>query len=95
MLSLKKLSPTRLIKNEFYKQVQEAEDRGATPDEMRELLGRGRAKKGIFEGNLVDGELEIGQIVSYLKTLPAAGDVVRTVIEEFNNSAQSLSKLSF
>src|SRR5690606_30729497 len=54
LLSLKKVSPTRLIKNEFYLQVQEMEDRGATADELRELLGRGRSKKGIFEGDLTD-----------------------------------------
>lgn len=95
ILSLKKLSPTRLIKNEFYNQVQAAEDRGASAEEMRELLGRGRSKKGIFEGNLIEGELEIGQIASYIKSLPTAGDVVKSVIEEFNTGAGSLSGLSF
>ncbi|MDL2214837.1 nitronate monooxygenase [Dysgonomonas sp. OttesenSCG-928-M03] len=95
ILSLKKLSPTRLIKNEFYTQVQTAEDKGASVEEMRELLGRGRSKKGIFEGNLVEGELEIGQIASHIKTLPSAEEVVKSVIEEFNNSAKSLSGLSF
>jgi enoyl-[acyl-carrier protein] reductase II len=84
MLSLKKLSPTRLVKNEFYNSVQTAEDRGASADEMRELLGRGRSKKGIFEGNLVDGELEIGQISSLIDDLPSAGDVVKDVIAEYN-----------
>ncbi len=95
VLSLKKLSPTRLVKNEFYTQVQTAEDRGASVEEIRELLGRGRSKKGIFEGNLVEGELEIGQIASHIKTLPSAGEIVKSVIEEFNNSAKSLSGLSF
>ncbi len=84
MLSLKKLSPTRLVKNEFYNSVQTAEDSGASADEMRELLGRGRSKKGIFEGNLVDGELEIGQISSLIDDLPSAGDVVKDVIAEYN-----------
>src|SRR5690554_8197537 len=59
-VSLKKVTPVRLIKNEFYQQVKELEDKGSTAEELRELLGRGRSKKGIFEGDLKDGELEIG-----------------------------------
>ncbi|WP_029903106.1 nitronate monooxygenase family protein [Prevotella sp. 10(H)] len=84
ILSLKKLSPTRLIKNEFYNNVQEAEDRGASVEEMRELLGRGRSKKGIFEGNLVEGELEIGQVSSLIDSIPTAEEVVNSVITEYN-----------
>ena len=95
VLSLKKLSPTRLIKNEFYKQVQEAEDRGASPKEMEELLGRGRSKKGIFEGNMIEGELEIGQIVSLLTSAPPVAEVMSNIISEFNDSAKKLSNLSF
>lgn len=95
ILSLKKLSPTRLIKNEFYNQVQQAEDRGSSVEEMRELLGRGRSKKGIFEGDLKDGELEIGQIASIIKNIPSAINVVDSVINEFNTRAKSLSELSF
>lgn len=95
LLSLKKVGPTRLIKNEFYKQVQEAEDRGASPEEIKTLLGKGRAKKGIFEGDLVEGELEIGQIASLIKDLPLAGDVVKSIITEFNTSAKALSGISF
>lgn len=94
-LSLKKVSPTRLIKNEFYKQVQEAEDRGASAEEMRALLGRGRSKKGIFEGDLVEGELEIGQIASLIKDLPSAENVVKSIITEFNTSAKALSGIFF
>lgn len=95
VLSLKKLSPTRLIKNEFYEKVQEAEDRGASVEEMRELLGRGRSKKGIFEGNLVDGELEIGQIASLIRDLPSVNEVVQSVIQEFNAGAKTLSAIAF
>lgn len=95
VLSLKKLSPTRLIKNEFYAQVQSAEDRGASVEEMRELLGRGRSKKGIFEGNLVEGELEIGQIASHLEDLPSVDDVIKTIINEFNTKVKGLSSVSF
>lgn len=61
MLALKKLSPTRLIRNDFFRAVEEAENRGATAEELQQLLGRGRSKRGIFEGDLTDGELEIGQ----------------------------------
>lgn len=84
VLSLKKLSPTRLIKNDFYNTVQAAEDRGATAEEMREILGRGRSKKGIFEGNLSEGELEIGQVSSLIDDLPTAEEVVHSVIAEYN-----------
>src|ERR1035438_2392714 len=62
ILSLKKLTPVRMIKNNFFKKVEEAETRCATAEELKELLGRGRAKKGMFDGNLEEGELEIGQI---------------------------------
>lgn len=90
ILSLKKLSPTRLIKNDFYNTVQEAEDRGATVEEMRGILGRGRAKKGIFEGDLSEGELEIGQVSSLIEDLPTAADVVNSVIEEYNAKVENM-----
>lgn len=94
ILSLKKLSPTRLIKNEFYQKVVEAEDRAASVEEMRGLLGRGRSKKGIFEGDLVEGELEIGQVASLIKDLPSAEDVVKSVVSEFNSRIEDLSRFS-
>lgn len=94
LLSLKKLSPTRLIKNEFYNQVQEAEDRGASVEEMRELLGRGRAKKGIFEGNLVDGELEIGQVASLITSVDSVEDVVKGIVAEFNEGITKMEGFS-
>lgn len=95
MLSLKKISPTRLIKNEFYNQVQELEDRGATAEELRELLGRGRAKKGIFEGNLVEGELEIGQIASSFDTIPTVQEVIDGIISEYNQLIKDFSSRLF
>jgi len=95
MLSLKKVSPTRLIKNDFYKQIQEAEDRGASADEVRMLLGRGRSKKGIFEGDLVDGELEIGQVASLIEDIPSVAEVMDSMITEFNNGTLRLKNLSF
>lgn len=70
MLALKKIGPTRLIRNDFYTAVETAENRGASAEELKELLGRGRSKRGIFEGNLADGELEIGQIASLIRDLP-------------------------
>lgn len=90
ILSLKKVSPTRLVKNDFFKVVQEAEDRGASAEEIRAILGRGRAKLGIFEGNLTEGELEIGQISGLISDLPNAGDVVASIIEEYNAKVDSL-----
>lgn len=90
ILSLKKLSPTRLVKNDFYNAVQEAEDKGASADEIRALLGRGRSKKGIFEGDLSDGELEIGQISSLIDSLPNAETVVNEVISEYNIKVEDI-----
>lgn len=84
MLALKKIGATRLIKNEFYDKVKAAEDSGASAEQMKELLGKGRAKRGIFEGDLVEGELEIGQIASLLKDLPPAKEVLRHIVEEYN-----------
>ncbi|MDU1890283.1 MAG: nitronate monooxygenase [Dysgonomonas sp.] len=92
MLSLKKLSPTRLIKNDFFNQVQTAEDKGASTEEMRELLGRGRAKKGIFEGDLTNGELEIGQISSLIDSLPTTAEVVDDIIAEYNQKVDEIRK---
>ena len=95
VLSLKKISPTRLIKNEFYNEVKEMEDRGASADEMRELLGRGRAKKGIFEGDLVEGELEIGQVASLVKSIASSEEVVNEIINEYNTTIEALIKQTF
>lgn len=94
-LSLKKVSPTRLVKNEFYQKVQELEDKGATTEELRELLGKGRAKKGIFEGDLVEGELEIGQIAALIDDLPSAKKVVDDIIAEYNKLIKEMNSKSF
>jgi enoyl-[acyl-carrier protein] reductase II len=93
ILSLKKLSPTRLVKNDFYNIVQAAEDRGASAEEMREILGRGRSKKGIFEGNLTEGELEIGQISSLIDNLPAAAEVMENIIADYNKGIESFCRM--
>lgn len=90
-LSLKKVSPTRMIKNEFYQQVQELEDGGATAEELRTLLGRGRSRRGIFEGDLTEGELEIGQIASHIKQVIPAAEVVKEMIGAYNQTWERLS----
>ena len=82
-LTLKQLTPVRLIKNDFFNQVKEAELKGATATELTTLLGRARAKKGMFEGDLAEGELEIGQVSALLDGIVPAGDIVKNVWKEF------------
>ncbi|MEQ1678896.1 MAG: nitronate monooxygenase, partial [Chitinophagaceae bacterium] len=82
-LTLKQLTPVRLMKNNFFKQVQEAEQRGATVEELNALLGRARAKKGMFEGDLEQGELEIGQVSALLDDILPAAEIVNKVWQEF------------
>lgn len=90
-LLLKKLAPVRLVKGKFFSEVEEAEARGASVEEMRELLGKGRAKKGIFEGNLDEGELEIGQVASLIHELKPVAEAIKEVIDEFNACKQVVS----
>ncbi|WP_372472835.1 NAD(P)H-dependent flavin oxidoreductase [Capnocytophaga sp. ARDL2] len=87
-LTLKELAPVRLLTNDFYYQVQEAYKNGATIEELKELLGKGRAKKGMLEGDLVEGELEIGQIVALIDKIQTVNDVFNEILEEFNQSIQ-------
>lgn len=91
-LSLKQLTPVRLLKNEFFKAVQAAENRGASPDELKQLLGRARAKKGMFEGDLEEGELEIGQVSALIKEMKPAGEVVQEIWEDFLKKINFISK---
>lgn len=93
ILTLKQLVPTRLIKNEFYKKIEEAENRGASTDELRELLGKGRAKQGIFEGDIFEGELEIGQAASMLRNLQTVSEVMEELIAEYQTAQKSLKPL--
>ena len=81
-LLLKKLAPTRLVTNHFRDAVEEAEARGASADELRELLGRGRAKKGIFEGDLEEGELEIGQVAALFRQQQSVAEVMKELTKE-------------
>lgn len=89
-LLLKKLSPTRLVKGDFTTAVEEAEARGASAEELRELLGKGRAKKGIFEGDLQNGELEIGQIASLFHEEQSVTEVMEEIINAFEAAKQRM-----
>ena len=86
ILTMKQLTPVRLMKNRFYNEVQEAEWKGATTEELKTLLGRARAKKGMFEGNLEEGELEIGQVSSLLDDILPAGVIVKKLWDEFSEA---------
>jgi enoyl-[acyl-carrier protein] reductase II len=90
VLTLKQLAPVRLIKNKFYQQVQEAEARGASKEELENLLGTRRAKRGMFEGNLDDGELEIGQVSAGIHTIEPAATILKQMWQEYNTVKQSL-----
>jgi enoyl-[acyl-carrier protein] reductase II len=92
-LSLKSLTPVRLIKNEFFNSVTDAENKGASKEELESLLGHGRAKKGMYEGDLVAGELEIGQASATFKNIMPAAAIVKEIWEEFLLSKTCLSGL--
>lgn len=85
-LVLKQLSPVRLIENEFYRKVADAEVRGATDEELSALLGKGRAKKGMFDGDLLEGELEIGQVSAQIGEISSAAEVIKRLMEEYRDA---------
>lgn len=93
-LSLKQLTPVRLLKNDFFKQVQAAETGGASIETLRELLGHGRSRKGMFEGNLAEGELEIGQVSALLADILPAGQIVTQLWTDFLDCSRKLGALS-
>ena len=93
MLALKKISPTRLIKNELFAKIAEAESRGAEADELRELLGRAASKRGIFEGDLQNGELEIGQIASTIKKVKPVAQIMHELITDFHTTQSKIQTL--
>jgi enoyl-[acyl-carrier protein] reductase II len=82
-LTLKQLTPVRLIRNKFFKEVQDAEDKGASVEELKTILGRARAKKGMFEGDLDEGELEIGQVSAMLKEIKPVRKIVEEIVVEY------------
>lgn len=85
ILTLKHLSPTRLIKNEFYSEIEKIEQQGGSIEELKALLGKGRAKRGIFEGDLKEGELEIGQIASLFHHIQPVKEVMKELIDDYNS----------
>ena len=89
-LMMKQLTPVRMLKNNFALQVEKAEIEGASNDELQNMLGRGRAKKGMFEGNMEEGELEIGQVSAYLNDIKPAGEILKEIWEEFLQQKQLL-----
>ena len=95
MLTLKELAPVRLIKNKFFNEVQELYTKCPTPEELKQLLGRARAKKGMFEGDLEDGELEIGQIAGLIHDILPVETIVNNVITEFNQAKVEMIKFDF
>lgn len=92
-LTLKELTPVRLMKNEFYQEVQKAYESCAGKEELEKLLGRGRAKKGMFEGNMTEGELEIGQVSALIHEIKPAGEVVKELWDEFIAGKQRMATL--
>lgn len=94
-LMLKEITPVRLLKNEFYNQLIEAYENGASKEELVSLLGRGRAKKGMFMGDLSEGELEIGQVSALMDTIKSAAEIVHEIIEEFNLAKNKMSEMKF
>ena len=92
ILTMKNLTPVRMIKNEFYRQVESAEQRGASREEMIELLGKRRAKKGIFEGNMTEGELEIGQISANIHSIQPAAEIFGEIISEFREAGKEIGR---
>jgi enoyl-[acyl-carrier protein] reductase II len=97
MLTLKELTPVRLIKNAFYQKLEKAYEEEATPEQLTTILGRGRAKKGMFEGDLVEGELEVGQIASLIDEIKPASEIIKEIITEFKSAIneQNTEKFNF
>lgn len=93
VLALKKLTPVRLLKNQFYEAVKAAEDNGADKEVLTTLLGRARAKAGMFEGHLAEGELEIGQVSALINTIQPAAEIVKEIWEEFEVTRKMLASL--
>lgn len=91
-LTLKELAPVRLIKNEFYQHLQEAYNKGANKETLTEILGRGRAKKGMFEGDTRQGELEIGQVSGLINNILPASEILTQIVDEFNLAKRQLAK---
>ena len=94
LLSLKDLTPVRLLRNKFFELIRQAESRGATTDELQQLLGKGRAKKGIFEGDLDEGELEIGQVASLIDQVLPVSEIMDNLLSEYQTAKNELQNTS-
>jgi len=95
MLTLKELTPVRLIKNAFYQKLVKAYEEEATPEQLTNLLGRGRAKKGMFEGDLEEGELEVGQVASLITEIIPAAEIIHEIVNEFKIAIQEQNTEKF
>ena len=94
LLSMKALVPVRLLKNRFFEQVRDAEMRGSSIEELKRILGRARAKKGMYEGDLDEGELEIGQVSALVKDIRPAAKIVENICEEYSICIENLTKIT-
>jgi enoyl-[acyl-carrier protein] reductase II len=92
---LKKVVPVRLLKNEFFERILQAQENGASAEELKEILGRGRAKRGMFEGDTIEGELEIGQVVGLINEIKPTAKIVKEIIEEFNFAKKEFLQIEF
>ena len=92
MLSMKQVVPVRLLKNAFYERIKVAEQACASPEELKEILGRARAKKGMFEGDLHEGELEIGQVAALISEVKPAAEIMEALLAEFHEARQNLTQ---
>ena len=95
MLCLKKISPSRLVKNNLYKTLFEAENNGASAEQLREILGKAASKRGIFEGDIDNGELEIGQIASAIKEIKSVHEVMKNLVEQYETAKKAVLNLRF
>ena len=93
LLTLKELAPVRMLKNKFFSEVMELYTTNPTKEQLKELLGRARAKRGMFEGDLEDGELEIGQIAGLIHDIKPAAQIVEEMVSEFNLAKKQVSEL--
>ncbi len=92
-VAMKKVVPVRMIRNKFFQQIQEAENRGATAEELRQILGRARSKRGMFEGDLDEGELEIGEVSAMIREIKPASEIVNEIWEEFVQAKREICNL--
>ena len=93
MLTLKLISPTRMVKNDLYCRILQAENEGAAIDDLRTILGKAAAKRGIFEGDLDNGQLEIGQIASAVNSIRPVSEVMNQLVKEFEQAKEAVARL--